>query len=548
MTYEVIMIDPVAAQHVSAAMDIESYDLCVNHLVRWHTYHLEDKDLMFTNGERVFPSEEPVGALIPIRNGTVEVASCMFGVEPRENGFVVRRIKELHPTDTVMRAFGSYDDAHCCGFTDDWLVAWIRNTIMDSNIGEKQEVTSNWNLRLRAIQPVRSTKYHGKISVFQSSKDADNDRQVAMKAGRAFRFIFPELDDSELETIVDAFRENFSLRKYTLKTGKDPKQFTHAYSHDQADMDNPNTTYERKAMIHSCMRYDFDHLPRHPCSAYGSGDFEIIWLEDDKGCIAGRCVVYIGGSTPAAGPIYGVCEKSLDMIQSHVDDMGATVGRDDSWDGAKLLSFPHQDGYIGPYLDVDPKRLTVGHGSDDGFLIVDEDGEVDASKYQGILGNTYHTTCCECECELGEDDYYYSEHTDGQYCECCYGDEHTFCEHEQEMVHNSTLVEVWTDTRWGERSEMVSEGARDNSFVECTDGKYWHEDDVRYCEYNGEYVSSKTLNDDYFESDWNDEIYPNELKCVTEDDESVSVDEVVDGGGKVVKIDGVWKIVKEDDE
>tara|TARA_R110000764_G_scaffold116139_2_gene203043 strand:- start:81 stop:1061 length:981 start_codon:yes stop_codon:yes gene_type:complete len=226
-----------------------------------------------------------------------------------------------------------------------------------------------------------------------------------MKAGRAFKFIFPEFSDSDVETLVDAFREKFSLRKYTLKTGKKPDEFTHAYQHDQAEMDNPDSTYDRKAMIHSCMRYRFDHLPVHPCSIYGSGDFEIVWLENDKGCIGGRCVVYTGGAKPAAGPIYGVCEKSLDMITEYLEGIGATINQDGTWLGAKLIKHEHNGGYVGPYLDLDPKRLE----EDGDYLVVCDTGDIDASQYQGTLGGGY-TTCSGCGDSLSEDEYYHSEY------------------------------------------------------------------------------------------------------------------------------------------
>jgi hypothetical protein len=110
------------------------------------------------------------------------------------------------------------------------------------------------------------------------------------------------------------------------------------------------------------------------------------------------------------------------------------------------------------------------------------------------------------------------------------------------------MSEVWVSSRFGYSTEMVSDIAIANNFIECTDGKHWHEDDVSYCECEEVYISPKTFSDDYFRSDWDGEIYPNGLKCVTEDDKIVSVDEVVDGGGKVVKIDGVWIIVEEEDE
>lgn len=532
--YEIIMVDPVAAANVSTSVGLEPYDLTTKYMLRYHKYQVSKEHMVFDE------FEYPVGATLAVGSATAKV---LFGVQPRENGFVVKRISDLHPTDQVLQNYGAFDD-DVAFFLDSTFTEWLRSKIFDTPLSDRETDGAFWLMRLRAIQPIRSERFHGKISLYQTRKDFDNERQVAMKAGRAFKFMFPEFTDSDIENLVDDFRERFSLRKYTLKTGSTPKEFTHAYSHTQSEMDNPETTYDRKAMIHSCMRYKFEHLPSHPCSIYGSGDFEIVWLEDTKGCIGGRCVVYTAGDTPAAGPVYGVCERSLDMITTYLKGIGATINHDDTWIGAKLLKYEHQDGYIGPYLDLDPKHL-----EDQGdHLEICDTGSIDASQYHGLLGGRY-TECCECEERLSEDEYYYSEHTDRHYCESCYNDEHTYCEYEGETVHNSDMSEAWTETKWGYRSELVSNSAIENHFFECTDGKYWHEDDVRYCESEEVWVSPKTFKDSYFQSDWDGEIYPNRLKCTTEDGEDVSDQEILDHDDTWEQNNkGIWIIVNEEDE
>ena len=104
MPYEIIMIDPVAAAGVCEANDIESYELCTNHLQRWKTYDVDHTNAIESD------SGELIGAYISISGATAVVR---FGLTPRDNGFVVKRLSALHPTDKVMQAFGSFDDGLC---------------------------------------------------------------------------------------------------------------------------------------------------------------------------------------------------------------------------------------------------------------------------------------------------------------------------------------------------------------------------------------------------------------------------------------------------
>ena len=541
MPYEIVMVDPELAKQTNVCIGrgiTDNSDYLVDEYIeRWKTYPLKPNDEIHLNGDLV-------GGFITICDSLVRVT---FGVTPRDNGFIVRRVSNVHPTDTVMQKFGPYEDDSCFGFTDDLLVAWLRDRW--ANFYDKEGNGQNWLLRIRAIQPVRSERYHGKISIFQTRKDSDNDRQVAMKAGRAFKYILPELDDSEIALLGDQFRERFSLRRYTLKTGREADNFVHAYSHNQSEMDNPRTTCTRKASAHSCMRYKFERLPVHPVSIYASGDFEIIWLEDSNGLIAGRCVIRVadGDSRPQAGPIYGVCEHSMDQIHSHLDSINA-VGYEDgaSWVGAKLNKVEYENGFIGPYLDLMPQQL-----EDDGdHLVIDRDGEISASDYQGVLGSRHYTNCTECGGSLDEDEYYYSEWTDEHYCECCYNNTHTYCDAANEMVHNDELVEVWLVNGSGNYvTDNVSEYARDTNYVYCTDGEWWHDSDAIYCESEGEHISPKDYESDYFMSDWNNEVYPNSVKCTLEDGLDVSDSEIVDDDNTWEKnAQGVWIIVEEDDE
>ena len=545
MPYEIVMVDPDLAQHVCVGRGItdNSEYLVEMYIEKWKPYPIRSNDEIHNNGDLV-------GGFITIADSMVRVT---FGVNPRTNGFIVRRVADLHPTDKVMQRFGPFDD-DCAIFKDHVFVTWLRDFLLKSDIDDKEPVDQNWLLRLRALQPIRSKIAHGKISMYQTRKDADNDRQVAIKAGRSFKYIFPELPDSDIEILTDAFRERFSLRRYTLKTGTSPDNFTHAYSHDQADMDNPKTTTIRKAIAHSCMRYTFDQLPQHPCSVYGSGDFKIAWLETPSGKIAGRVTVCTSyKERPQAGPIYGVCENSLNQLQDWLDSIDAVGYESGSrWLGARLLAKPYQGGFIGPYLDVTPQRMT--ECSDGEYLIIDGCGEVDASTYHGILNGSY-TECTECGEALNDEEYYHSEHTGDNYCEGCYHNEHTYCDHSGEMVHNSELVEVWTQSPWGLSPENVSEDARDANYILCVDGKYWHDDDATWCESEEVWCSPKDMEDDYFESDWDGEVYNNGVRCITEDGHDVAESEILDSNNHGITTGfwkknpaGVWIKVEEEEE
>jgi hypothetical protein len=83
---------------------------------------------------------------------------------------------------------------------------------------------------------------------------------------------------------------------------------------------------------------------------------------------------------------------------------------------------------------------------------------------------------------------------------------------------------------------MVSEWAvnHGDSFVMCVDGEYWHIDDVQYCEGDGEWISPDDI-DDYFRSDWDEELHLVVAMCTLVDGDTVSRQELNDD-------DGTWEL------
>ena len=333
-----------------------------------------------------------VGGNIQLSDG-----SMFYLVTPDKYGFVVKKQYREDPneSDPVLRAWGDYDGVLFSAsdhVLQDWFMGIIDNTEIYYQGKQLSVMSDSFKLkyRLRAFNCRRSKQYKGKITLYKCHKDLDDDRETAMRPARAIKLMFPELDHTSLNYITDEYLQKFAPRELGLHVSESPDDFKLAYSGEQSNSENVQTTYKRKHMAHSCMRYEFSNLPQHPVEAYASGDFKIIYVLDQDGLVCSRCVVAVHGDIAQAGPIYGVSEQSIDMINDYLTDvMNAIQAGSSDWSGARLCRIPNPDGegFIAPYLDICPQHLT-----DDGkYLYVDSYGEIDASCYSGILGgHEYH--------------------------------------------------------------------------------------------------------------------------------------------------------------
>ena len=474
--------------------------------------------------------------------GNVQLADGKFVyvVQPTVHGFVVKKQYREDPdeTDPVLRAWGDYRSFDMFHAADVELQDWLTKKVI------RNPDVCKTKFRLRAFNARRSKQYKGKITVYQSHKDRDDGREVAMKPGRAMSLMFPELEHKTIIQLTDEFLQRFAPRVFTIHTSGDADKFKFAYSGEQSDSENINTTCWRKHLAHSCMRYEFEHLPMHPAEAYASGDFNIIYATDQDGLVAGRCVVYTkhdsGKLQPS--PVYGVSEQAMDLIINHLEGLGAEKFGSSSWVGARLVRRDYEDGYIAPYIDLSPQALDTDDSGK--YLVVSEYGDIDASQYNGVLGSAY-TNCCQCGCGVSEDEYYYSEYNDEHYCPDCYHEEHYYCDWAGESVHESqtSVAYFWRNgTKCSETVALwVLEDGQD--FVYCTDDEFWHIDAAHYCEYTDEWVAEPDL-DDYFWSAWDGELYPNDKCAMVVDDygdtEAVSIDEAKESGYQYDDNEGLW--------
>ena len=474
---------------------------------------------------------------------------------PQENGFVVKRDWSApDEIDPVLKAWGNYDDVDMFRGRDDTFIAWWDRAFLQvtGNTCTTHQPNMRGSIRLRCFAPRRSKRFAPKITMYQSARDRfEREREVAMKPARAFSMMFPELEHKQIIELTDMYLNRFAVRTLFIKEGTDAKDFVKAYSWTQAPTDNINTTYQRKSSASSCMRYNFEHLPVHPVTAYASGDFKILWSEDADGKIASRCVVRVmPDGQYRGGPIYGVSEQAIDLIEHHINSNGGEYGCDGAWEGARLVRKPADDAdsFYAPYLDPEPRRLY-----DDGkYLVISHDGDIDANGYQGTLG-AYDCQCENCGCGLSDDDYYFSEYTECRYCNDCYYDEHFYCEYADADYHidQSYLVYVPYGCRNGYTEERVSDSAVEcgDDFILCdNDDEYWHVDLAYYCEDEDVYISQRAIDaDTYFISDGNGEVYPADQKAITYVDGIISIEEAEGDELELDETDGIWKKKEEED-
>jgi hypothetical protein len=328
------------------------------------------------------------------------------------------------------------------------------------------------------------------ISFYASYRDSLRDRRSETTYGRFARKIFPKATDAEVEKFSDMLAKKFIKRKFILKEGKKRKDFAHAYGGRRTETLNLVTYSGRKSLANSCMRDNDWGFDAHPAEVYASGDFTIFWLETpEKGLIGGRVVVYFPKDRdPQAGPCYGVCEHSLDLLEQKLKEIGAvSYGHGSDWWGAKLLKVEVDDGFLMPYLD-----LSAEGREEDGHFILDRKGDLEFCSTEGIIFSTPRCRCYHCDERVDEDYSYHNE--DGEtFCEDCYHRLYGICEVTQsEYPADDLISDVHTNSRrflWGNMAHANITVGPDVSVEECyyTD-ELWLLDDMEE-DVDGNYVS-----------------------------------------------------------
>ena len=499
------------------------------------------KPISIPDDDIIIEFNTPTGAFIKLDNVRFRVS---FGHDPQSNGFVVKRVLDSEHSDPVLQAWGDWTlpARHPDGALRQWLlenIGYIHNPTLETN---------SLPHRLSLFAPIRSKRRHGYISIYQNSDKYIADLHTPMKPGKAMSTIAPELDNKAVDMLVTKFLDAFAHREYTVKTSSKHDDFRKVYTGKMVGTQNINTTGTYKSLAASCMRYTFDdndgpmNLPIHPTEVYGSGDFNIIWVEDANGYIGGRVVVYMKHESgkPQPSYIYGACQQALDMLKDHLDSIDACDIYDSDWTGAKLSAVKDYDtqAYIGPYLDLEPRALDVcrlpdgtkdsqGNTNTKEYLVIGCGGELDGNGYCGVYSDETNR-CYNCEENVHEDDTRYSEYTGETYCDCCFQDDHFYCDWSDEYYHNDQHICVWYTTSEGaKRYHDVAECCDGYTFCE-REGEYWDSDEVIHVESEDLFISPPMFEEHYFVSDWDGEVYHNEQMVSTIEDDTVSQIEIDD--------------------
>jgi hypothetical protein len=413
------------------------------------------------------------------RRGDHEVQS-LVEIDPEGNEKIFGEV------NAVQKAFGLktpedvikfYVKRASYAFNNGDISNWIARDLVETLLGNVRGVDHN--------EPVEGIDMFWPnftvegVEVWMNIRDLERGRRTVMKTGRFFRTIL-NTTDANIEIILNAYNERFQKRPFTLHRSKEQEAFKNAYTKTWAKMLNPRTTSARKSLPNSCM-HDMDIQGHSPGEVYASGDFEVLWLENERGSLGGRVVVYVPEEgQPQAGPVYGTCEHSLDMLEQALRDMGAKLYDDGaSWTGArmKVINVYGSD-LLMCYCDMEEE------GELDGDYIVLGSGPIELCVTQGYVGSHGRCSCCECGDSVDEDNVCHNQHGD-EFCEHCYYDMYVNCEVTHEEINRSDALEVYTcNSRYVWRctiespgSIMIDPDSVDYSECEHT-GEIWLTDDM----------------------------------------------------------------------
>lgn len=308
--------------------------------------------------------------------------------------------------------------------------------------------------------------------------------RTPMKMGRAIRTMFPCLTDSEVDRIVDKHRRLYGQRDWVLREATTGTAIGEVYGMPYADTRNLETTHNHKALCNSCMRYDFtscDHgsLPVHPATMYGQDEWVLAYLiEDGTGLLGGRVIIHRNpNGRVTAGPVYGVCQDSVDTLQEYLDDQGIPFADYGDWVGAKLTYIPHSshgtDYTIGAYLDVEPRRGEVDY--DEKTITITREYGVDFSNYSGRIP-VRKMKPCDCCGEHIDPEELYEVSGGHEYCYECRDYNCFQCECCGSYCMDSEVTEAYHYGRSGSNPAYIYEQSicsycADNEYVEveCDD-------------------------------------------------------------------------------
>ena len=354
--------------------------------------------------------------------------------------------------------------------------------------------------------PIVDSKDGRLMAIYTCADDLERGRRTIGKPGKLLRKLAPIASDSECAKFAEVFKDKFvtPLQGLVVKSGNMPADFARVYTQKQAPKSDPRLGHEFKSLSASCMRYSFESLSGHPASIYGSGDFEIAWVENSAGELLARVVVATRNGRYAAAPIYTNSNAASDMLKEYIKEKNAACDEPakESWINCKLLKVDAGmggDSWLGPYLDQYQSIKDCGEY----FRICRAmNAEYCLDSTEGTVGGfEYHCENCGCGCH--EDESYYSDSLNASFCEACYYESHFCCNDCGDMEPEADSVEVIGDER------VCHHCFEHGDYVHTSEGVS-HIDQVVFCDESEEWFHVDS--GDFFEC-LEGNIRSNELKA-----------------------------------
>ena len=309
------------------------------------------------------------------------------------------------------------------------------------------------------------------VSYFESLEKRERDIRTTSKVGKFIRKIAPYYNDKQVESLVDSILEAYKVPNYTYHVGNTPEDFAEVYT---MRPESGRGIGNYKCINASCMRDKFGGQ-QHPCSVYGSGDFEIHYLLNEQGKIAARSILCTVDNVFA--PIYASSKFAGKELERLLDEKGYTDCDDDecdSWAGAKLLKIKSDSGWLAPYIDV---TQSVEEGEDYFFISHDTD-DYNFCNTSGYVRR--NCKCAKCGCSVNHYDIEMID--DVEYCASCVN----YCDYVGEYTTEDTVKVYYARAEYYHHNYSLSAAQEHAVYDEENDKWYtreWNEERKKIVEY-----------------------------------------------------------------
>ena len=233
------------------------------------------------------------------------------------------------------------------------------------------------------------------VSYYESAVKLKNSIRTKTKVGKFFKKLGPTYTDKQIEILVDRVKNFYKgSEDFEYLMTDEGEKIGEIYATPAASGFGIN---EYKSLSASCMRGNSFDSNQHPCSVYGSGDFELHYLKDGNK-IAAR--VLVCKELRIFGPIYSISTLSGHSLKQKVLEIYPEYDylHCPDWEGAKLLKVMEGDKYVAPYVDGNCQNARV-KGE---YLVLDMGGDIQLDSTDGYNKTYLYCEACDDDIRVGD--------------------------------------------------------------------------------------------------------------------------------------------------